>query len=657
MKSTIILILIFIGSLSASNLLAQEGTWVGSWTTSPQLVEPHNIPPSPGLAQNSIRQNVRISVGGQALRLRLSNEFSEGSTELLGATIAVNNGGAMIDTTQLATLLFKGETSITIPAGEAVWSDSVAFTLAPLSTLSITLYIGDTSNSNITGHPGSRTTSYILEGNHMRSQAFEQAVTTDHWYLINTLDVFASDTAASVVIIGDSITDGRGSGTNEQNRWPDHLAEFLQSTQGYDHIGVLNAGIGGNCVLGSCLGPSAINRFNRDVVEQSGARWVIIYEGINDIGYGGPGTGDRLIEAFTQMARTAQSNGLYAYAATIMPFKNSFYYSDAKNTEREKLNQWIRTTEVLDGYIDLDLIIRSTEDTLSMRSDLHDNDWLHPNKQGHEVMGRSVDPTLFDQKEAKEYIDTSTSYYFEAECTELGSDWELIQSSQTSNGFYVTVTPGTQSLSSATSDAHQYLMFHIPVEQAGNYTLYGRMNNEGYDNDSFWVRVNEESFSMQNGLVTSGWAWVSMGSYPLASGDQTLSIAYREDGALLDKIVLTDGASIPIDFGGEAINTCTPTSSEYPDQDHPTEFRLEANYPNPFNPGTTLRFHLGSPTFTTLEIFDILGNRVETLIQQNLSSGMHQIHFDAKHLSSGVYFYQLKTTQGFLDTQQMVLVK
>src|SRR5690606_15804531 len=160
-------------------------------------------------------------------------------------------------------------------AGAAVTSDPVAFPLEPLSTVAVTIYFGSTA-PDVTGHPGSRTTSYILTGNAVAEEDFSGAVQTDHWYVINTIDVLAPDSAAAIAIIGDSITDGRGSGTNEQNRWPDELANRLQEHPDTRQVSVLNAGIGGNCVLGQCLGPSALSRFNRDVLEQSGVRWLII---------------------------------------------------------------------------------------------------------------------------------------------------------------------------------------------------------------------------------------------------------------------------------------------------------------------------------------------------------------------------------------------
>ena len=259
-----------------------QSKWTGTWTTSPQLVEPQNNPPSPGLANNTIRQVLRVSIGGDSLRVRFSNEFSTSPVTINEAHIAVSTGRDTIDVATDQVLLFGGQAGVTMAAGGAVVSDPLAFPVDPLSSLAITIYFGNTS-ATVTGHPGSRTTSYILTGDAVANETFTGAVTTDHWYVINTIDVVASDTAAAVAIIGDSITDGRGSGTNQQNRWPDELANRLQENPATQSVGVLNAGIGGNCVLGSCLGPSALSRFDRDALSQSGIRWIVLFEGVNDI--------------------------------------------------------------------------------------------------------------------------------------------------------------------------------------------------------------------------------------------------------------------------------------------------------------------------------------------------------------------------------------
>ncbi|HOU18335.1 MAG TPA: SGNH/GDSL hydrolase family protein, partial [Candidatus Marinimicrobia bacterium] len=206
---------------------AEPTKWVGTWSTAPQLVETNNNPPSPGLSNNTLRQIVRVSIGGDTLRLRFSNEFSTKPVTMNSVHIAISTGGGTIDTATDKSLFFNGSPNVTMEAGKAVTSDPFQFTLPPRADIAITIYFGATS-PDVTGHPGSRTTSYLLTGNAVTRADCAGAVTTDHWYVINTIDVKAPDSAAAVVILGNSITDGRGSGTNKQNRWPDELARRFQ---------------------------------------------------------------------------------------------------------------------------------------------------------------------------------------------------------------------------------------------------------------------------------------------------------------------------------------------------------------------------------------------------------------------------------------------
>lgn len=385
-------ILLFVANGEAQN---RPGTkWVGTWSTAPQLIEERNNPPSPGLSNNTLRQIVHLSIGGDSLRIRFTNEFSKSSITLKEVHIALSKGGGFIDTTTDQEVLFHRNSDVTIDAGDAIISDAVHFSAQPLSDIAITIYYGNTS-PDITGHPGSRTTSYILPGDHVTQSKLSNAVSTDHWYTINTIDVKASDSSFAVAILGNSITDGRGSGTNKQNRWPDELSRRFQIHAATKNIGVLNKGIGGNCVLGNCLGPSALSRFERDIIQQSGVKWVIVYEGINDIGYGDAGVGNNLINAYKQMISLAHLHGYIIYGATILPFKESFYYSPVHETEREIVNDWIRHSNLFDGVIDFDAALRDPADTLHLQPEFDSGDHLHLNEAGYYKMGESIDVTLF----------------------------------------------------------------------------------------------------------------------------------------------------------------------------------------------------------------------------------------------------------------------
>jgi lysophospholipase L1-like esterase len=373
--------------------------WVGTWSTAPQLVEPGNNPPSPGLSNNTLRQIVRVSLGGDSLRMRFSNEFSTSPATMNSVHIAVSMGGGTIDSSTDKVLNFNGKPEITIEPGTAVTSDPFQFAVQPRTNAAITIYFGSTS-PDVTGHPGSRTTSYLLAGNEVSKVDFSNAVQTDHWYIINGIDVLAPDSAAAVAVIGNSITDGRGSGTNKQNRWPDELARRLQENTETKQVAVLNQGIGGNCVLRACLGPSAVSRFKRDVLDQYGVKWLIILEGINDIGQaigtqGSAKVAQDLIAAYEQMIDSAHAKGILVYGVTLLPFGGSSYYTVDHENARQTVNDWIRNSGRFDSVIDLDKALRDPANPLQLLPGADTGDHLHPNETGHRMMAESVDLTLF----------------------------------------------------------------------------------------------------------------------------------------------------------------------------------------------------------------------------------------------------------------------
>lgn len=374
--------------------------WVGTWATAPQLVEPHNMPPAPGLTDNTLRQVVRVSIGGDMLRLRLSNAFSQQAVTMKSVAVAVSEGGGAVDITTQKLLTFNGSHNVTMQPEEELYSDPVLFNLASGSQLAVTIYFGETSPTT-TGHPGSRTTSYILAGDHMSSAGFEDAVKTDHWYVISGIEVQATTTkTAAVAVLGNSITDGRGSGTNKQNRWTDILSERLLGNPSTSHYGVLNLGIGGNCVLHGGLGPTALSRFDRDILSQRGVRWLVILEGINDIGgirseEGGARLVENMIDAYTTMVDKAHAKGIKVYGCTILPFAKSFYDTPIRQKARDAINDWIRNSGKFDAVIDFDEVMRSEDDPKVILQNMHDNDFLHPNEAGYRRMGESIDLDLF----------------------------------------------------------------------------------------------------------------------------------------------------------------------------------------------------------------------------------------------------------------------
>ena len=373
------------------------GHWVGTWGTAPQLVERHNNPPAPGLTNNSLREIVQVSIGGKKVRLKLTNEFSTEATEIKAVELAIAKtagSSSEIDEATTVSLTFNGESGVTIPANGTVISDAVNFKMGDRQNVAITIHYGSASPS-VSGHPGSRTTSYLKEGN---TTDFTGAIRTDHWYSIQTLEVEGPKKAGAIAILGNSITDGRGSTTNEQNRWADVLSRRLLANKATKRVGVLNMGIGGNCVLGGGLGPAAVNRYQRDLFGQEGVKWIILFEAVNDLGYARNGvqTAERIIEVYKKIIDEAHQKGIRVFGATITPFKGNNYYSEDHEKGRSTINNWIRTTDLLDGVIDFDQAVRNPQDPEAMQAQfLFENDWLHLNAKGYETMGNSIDLNLF----------------------------------------------------------------------------------------------------------------------------------------------------------------------------------------------------------------------------------------------------------------------
>jgi len=392
-----LLFILFTGNINAKNNTSK--VWTGSWATAPQLVEPNNMPPAPGLENNTLRQVIRVSVGGNVVRLRFANTFSKQPITLKNVVIAVSKNGSEIDASTQKNLKFSGHLSTTIQPGKDIFSDALKFKLKPDSRLAITIAFGDVPD-DITGHPGSRTTSFILSGNNVQSVDFFGAIPTDHWYVISSLDVQTTSAAGTVAVLGNSIADGRGSGVNKQNRWPDIFSQKLLSHPETLNYGVLNLGIGGNCVLRGGLGPTALNRFDADILSQSNVKWLIISIGVNDIGgirnaADAPKIVDALKNAYITMIEKAHAKGIKVYGATVLPFAKSFYDTDFRLEARDQINEWIRTSGKFDAVIDFDALMRDPNDVATILPDVHTGDFLHPNEAGYDKMGKYIDLQLF----------------------------------------------------------------------------------------------------------------------------------------------------------------------------------------------------------------------------------------------------------------------
>ena len=553
--------------LTAAAAMA-DGHWVGTWGTAPQLVESHNNPPSPGLGNNSLRQIVQVSIGGEKVRLKLTNEFSKGATEIKAVELAIAKtagSSSEIDEASTVSLTFDGKASVTMPAGGKAVSDPVNLHLDGRQNVAITIHYGAASSTSVSGHPGSRTTSYLKAGN---TTDFSDAVKTDHWYSILALEVEAPEEAGAVAILGNSITDGRGSTTNQQNRWADVLSRRLLANEPTRQVGVLNMGIGGNCVLGGGLGPAAVNRYQRDLLGQEGVKWIILFEAVNDLGgaQNGVQTAKRIIDVYKQIIREAHQKGIYVFGGTITPFKGNSYYSVDHENGRNTINKWIRTTKMLDGVIDFDQAVRNPQDTAAMQQQfLFENDWLHLNAKGYETMGGCIDLSLFTKTAPLAADDEEDAYgevllWQEAEdlrTETVGTAFRVVSDAAASGGKYL-LTVNNITNSAPADDANKLVVrFNVPT--ANTYYIYARVNCPTWDDDSYWIGLDGPMSDFANGLCTNGsWDWKQLYSGYMQVGNHQLNIGGREDGACIDKLCVTADPEPPTGMGGTTTSVKAP---------------------------------------------------------------------------------------------------
>lgn len=395
--------------LGVGGTSAGPGHWVTTWATSPYLTEVGNLPPEP-LAHKTLRQFVRTSIGAKHLRLRFCNAYGTDPVTIQSAHIALAAGSGSAGTGEInpatdRTLAFGGAPGVVIPPGQTIWSDSLAFDLPVTATVAISLHFGGISASTITGHPGSRTTSFIKDGNAVSTADLAGAAKTNRWYVIHAIEALADETGRAIAVLGDSITDGRGSTTNGQDRWPDQLATRLAANPPTANVGVANLGIGGNGILGQGNAgfPSGQARFSRDILNQTGVRYFVVFMGINDIAFSGITTpaaatarANDLIAAYTNLANQAKARNIKPYAATITPFGTSGTYTATLESIRQTVNEWIRNNTVYDGFIDFDAVVRDPSAPSNLLpAYIYQNDGLHINATGYQAMVNSVNLSLF----------------------------------------------------------------------------------------------------------------------------------------------------------------------------------------------------------------------------------------------------------------------
>lgn len=399
--------------LPAPAARAEGGTWVGTWSASPQPIWGEDFfaaaPIPRSVRDQTIRQVARISQGGDAVRVKFSNRYGAMPLVIGRAHVARAGEGGAIDAATDMALTFSGEESFTIPPGALAWSDPVALAVEDLSEIAVTTYFPEVTPLT-TWHNDGRQTAYIsVNGDFTGEESFEAAQTFDSRFFLSGIQVQTGDAPGSIVFLADSITDGDGSTPNENNRWPDVLAERL--VEAGSSLTVLNEGISGARVLTDQLGVNALARFNDDVLAHPHVEAMVLMMGINDIGWPdspltastepAPSAED-IIAGYRQLIERAHMQGIRIFGATLTPFADTFaggplegFYNEDKEAKRLAVNDWIRNGGAFDGVIDFDAVVRDPENPAHIRAEYDSGDHLHPNDAGYEAMANSVDLAIF----------------------------------------------------------------------------------------------------------------------------------------------------------------------------------------------------------------------------------------------------------------------
>ena len=404
---TAVLLSICAGAVPAASRHGQD-RWVSAWASAQILVDPANSLPQTALKDTTLRQLVRLSVGGTRLRVWLSNVFGTAPLAVSGVDIAraISPQSSAIDPRTDRQLTFSGGRSVIIPAGAEYVSDPVSLSVPALTTLAVSMHYADLPSAE-TGHPGSRATSYLVPGDRLAAPQLQAVTPVERWYYLSGIDVQPATPSGATAVLGDSITDGHGVEANTNSRWTDVLLERLKSLPATRSLAVLNVGIGGNRVVDDGIGPNAPARLDRDVLERSGVRYLIILEGVNDLGVltrdkpASPAEHallvSRILSAYRQIVVRAHERGIRVIGGTIMPYAGSGYYhpNAANEVDRAAINTWIRTRGNFDAVVDFDALMRDPAQPTRLRSDYDSGDGLHPSAAGYRAMGEAVPLALF----------------------------------------------------------------------------------------------------------------------------------------------------------------------------------------------------------------------------------------------------------------------
>jgi len=396
-----------------ASLASAAPQWIGSWGASPlpPSAAAGPFPATPSFDGQTVRQTLRLSVGGERLRLRFSNEFGTKPLSIGSARVALldANGQPRPETSRVVT--FGGRTNAVIATGAPLLSDAIELRVGDLELVSLSLYFPQPTGP-CTCHSTGMQDAQISSRGDFTNVSFQPVQTIQARAFISGVEVWA-DRASTVVVLGDSISDGVGSTPNANKRWPDLLAERLSARRSRERFGIVNEGISGNRVLSDGAGVSALARFDRDVLAVPGATLVIVFEGVNDLGFafgtfdgplaalrstmpsGAAVSAETMIAGYRQLIARAHSKGLKIYGATIAPYEGASYYSAAGETIRQDINAWIRTSGEFDGVLDFDAVLRDPAKPTQIKEGWHAGDHLHGSDAGYRVLADSIDLTLF----------------------------------------------------------------------------------------------------------------------------------------------------------------------------------------------------------------------------------------------------------------------
>jgi len=399
---------LLVGALTAH---AQEAKWVGSWGASPLAPSPGAgpFPATPTFNDQTVRQIVRLSVGGERVRLRFTNEYGTKPITIGAARVALADGADRLKAGTDHAVTFDGRATAVIPAGAPLLSDPIDLKVDDLASLSVSVYLqGDAGPC--TCHGTGMQDAYVSAKGNFTREPFAPAQTIQMRAYLSGVEVLAAR-AQAVVVLGDSISDGVGSTPGANKRWPDLFAERLSARRGGTRFGVVNHGISGNQVLSDGAGQSALARFDRDVLSVPGASHVIVFEGVNDLGLGyakldGPiaaimpppavkPTRELMIAGYRQLIARAHAKGLKIYGATIAPYEGAAYYSAEGNAVRQGINDWIRTSKEFDGVLDFDAAFRDPAKPTQMKEAFQAGDHLHGSDAGYKAVAESIDLEMF----------------------------------------------------------------------------------------------------------------------------------------------------------------------------------------------------------------------------------------------------------------------